>query len=150
MNHHYRRVVRVLAMLALVGLVAVATGCTSGVNEADALNVNAITADPTAYAGSIAVKGVVQNVNPADSSIVLIDETEYATCGLTPCGSAGLLPLYLPSTGASAPGGSTYDGELPVLEDKVVIVGEIKSSPQGYYFDVERVERAGQTLMAKK
>lgn len=144
------RAARALMMLALVGVVALATGCSGTTGEADALGVNAVTTDPASYTGSIAIKGVVQDVNTADSSIVLIDQTEYETCGLTPCGSAGLLPLFLPSTGTSAPGGATYEGELPVLEDKVVVVGEIKSSTQGYYFDVERVERAGQTLIAKK
>jgi len=72
----------------------------------------------------------------------MIDEGEYATCGLTPCNAAGLLPLSLPV--------AQYEGELPSLEDVVLVVGEIKSSAQGPYFDVERLERNGSVLVSRK
>lgn len=124
------------AILASVALV----GCSA--ESPNAVGVNAVMTDPAAYSGTIAIKGVVQKVDAATSSITMIDEGEYATCGLTPCNSAGLLPLSMPA--------AQYDGELPALEDVVIAVGEIKSTPQGSYFDVERVERNGSVLVSKK
>lgn len=141
---------RALALLSAGALALVLAGCSSTPATPDALAVNALTADPTAYTGTIAVRGVVQNIDPGSSTVTIIDETEYETCGLTPCGSAGLLPVAVPTMGQPSPGGSLYDGTLPALEDRVVVVGEVKSGPAGLYFDVERVERGGSTLLARK
>lgn len=143
-----RRLARLVAAVALVLALGTLVGCTSAAPET--LGVNAVMADPTAYSGQIAIKGVVQNVDATGSGITVIDETEYATCGLTPCNAAGLLPLSLP-IGASAPAGApAYEGTLPALEDVVVVVGEIKSTASGSYFEVERLERDGSVLVSKK
>lgn len=140
---------RALTVLSLAIAAALVAGCGSA-STPDALGVNAVTADLTAYTGTIAVRGIVQKIDPGTSAVTIIDETEYETCGLSPCGSAGLLPLTVPLTGAPSPGGSLYDGVLPVLEDSVVVVGEIKTGAQGMYFDVERIERGSSTLLARK
>lgn len=150
MNHFSARVKRALIIAFSAGLLVLATGCGSQTDASDALSVNAIASDPTAFTGTIAVAGVVQNVDATTSSITLIDQTEYETCGITPCGSAGLIPLHLPVSGQPSPSGALYGGELPALEEKVIVVGEIKNSEQGLYFDVHRVERGGKTLIAKK
>lgn len=136
----YGRRVSLVLVTAALAASAVLVGCSS--NTSDSVGVNAVMTDPTAYSGTIAIQGVVQKVDPATSSITVIDEGEYATCGLTPCNSAGLLPLSMPM--------AQYEGELPALEDVVVVVGEIKSMAQGSYFDVERLERNGSVLVSKK
>ena len=141
--------VRALSVLSLAVVSALVVGCGSTPTP-DALDVNAVTADPMAYTGTIAVRGIVQKIDPGSSAVTIIDETEYETCGLSPCGSAGLLPLTVPLAGAPSPGGSLYEGALPVLEDRVVVVGEIKTGEQGLYFDVERIERGSSTLLARK
>ncbi len=148
MTPHATRASRALTLIVILGLTALMAGCAAATS--DALGVNAVTADPAAFTGTIAVKGVVQNVDAATSSIVLIDEAEYATCGLVPCGSAGLLPLFLPTEGAPSPGGALYQGALPALEEVVLVEGEIKSSPEGLYFDVDRVLRGSTTLISKR
>lgn len=141
-----------LTSLAVVATAALAlmllAGC-SGTTP-NTLAVNAVMADPSAYSGRIAIKGVVQNVDAKTSSITLIDETEYATCGLTPCNTAGLLPLSLPIGASAQAGAPTYEGTLPVLKDVVVVVGEIKSTANGPYFDIERLERNGSVLVSRK
>ncbi|MDZ4178874.1 MAG: hypothetical protein U1E29_06545 [Coriobacteriia bacterium] len=147
------RLVPAVLLIALVTVLALSAGCSGGANAgaaANALAVNDIASDPNAFTGTIAVKGVVQNVDAINSSIAIIDETEYATCGLTVCNSAGIIPLFLPTAGEPSPGGALYSGSLPELEDVVVVVGEIKSAPDGLFFDVERVERSGASLIAKK
>lgn len=146
-NGGLRRPARFVAAATMLLALMLLAGCASGGSQT--LAVNAVMADPAAYSGQIAVRGVVQKVDTKNSSVTLIDETEYATCGLTPCNSAGLLLLPLP-IGAGAPsGGPAYQGELPALEDVVVVTGEIKSGANGKYFDVERVERNGSVLVSK-
>jgi len=150
MNLALARIPRMAVLATLLLTLAVIAGCTSGVDPADALGVDAVAADPGAFTGRIAILGVVQNVNEAQSLVTIIDEAEYAACGLSPCGSAGIIPLHLPTSGESGPGGTLYEGSLPALEDLVVVVGEIKSSADGIYFDVERVERGGAPLIEKR
>ena len=139
--------IRAVLVCAAALSIAFLTGCSG--SAADAVGVNAIMTDPTAFTGDIAVKGVVQNLDPTSSTISIIDEVEYASCGLTPCGSAGIMPLFVPLSAEAASGGATYSGSWPELEDVVVVVGEIKSSQTGMYFDVKRVERAGSSLLKK-
>jgi hypothetical protein len=139
--------VRAVFVCAAVLSIALLSGCSG--SGANALGVNAIMTDPTAFTGKIEVKGVVQNLDPASSTISIIDEAEYASCGLTPCSSAGIMPLFVPLSAEAASGGAAYSGSWPALEDVVVVVGEIKSSQTGLYFDVERVERAGSPLLKK-
>jgi hypothetical protein len=142
------------AALACVAALSIAilTACSG--SDGNALGVNAVMTDPTAFKGQIAVKGVVQNLDPASSVISIIDEAEFASCGLTPCSSAGIMPLFLPLSADAVPsaarGAALYTGSWPALKDVVVVVGEIKSSPNGLYFDVERVERAGSVLLKKR
>ncbi len=135
-----RRTIRsATALLALVTVVALA-GCSTA--AVDPVGVNAVMTDPGAYTGQIAITGIVQQVDKPSATVTMIDKIEYETCGLTPCGSAGLLPIYLPA--------AQYDGGLPALEDQVVVIGEIKTTPKGAYFDVERLERNGSVLVSKK
>ncbi|MDZ4169684.1 MAG: hypothetical protein U1E26_08525 [Coriobacteriia bacterium] len=146
-NRRSRRA-RLIPAAAMLLAVALLAGCSSDTPEA--IGVNAVMADPAAYTGQIAIRGVVQNVDANASSIAVIDETEYATCGLTPCNSASLLPIVLPIGTAAVAGASVYEGALPALEDVVVVVGEIKSTDSGKYFDVERIERNGSVLVSKR
>ena len=145
-----RFIFKAFTVVCLLAVPALAAGCSGTASEpAKTIGVNAIAADPGAYTGEIAVKGIVQSVDPGSSTITVIDETEYATCGLTPCNSAGIIPLFMPTSGEPSPSGDLYSGELPKLEDAVVVVGEIKTTEQGVYFDVARVERDSRTLIQK-
>ncbi len=145
-----RRFAPFIALSALALSLSVLAGCAGGASADDAIGVNALTADPQAFSGEIAVVGVVQDVSADSSAITLIDLTEYETCGLTPCGGAGILPLFLPTSGTPAPSGALYEGSLPALEDQVVVTGTIRSAESGLYFDVERVDRGSATLMTKQ
>ena len=147
-NGRSGRLTRLVPAAAMMVALALLAGCSGATPEA--IGVNAVMADPAAYTGQIAIKGVVQNVDAPGSSIMVIDETEYATCGLTPCNSASILPLSLPFGEAAAAGTPVYEGTLPALEYVVVVVGEIKSTENGKYFDVERVERNGSVLVTKR
>ncbi len=137
-----------VAAVAVVAA-AVIAGCGAQSGPASSLAVNAVMADPAAYSGQIAIEGVVQDVDPASGSLAVIDTTEYATCGLTPCNTAGILRLAVPTSG-QAPNGATYTGTMPALEDVVVVVGEFKTAEQGLYLDVARIEKGGSPLLTKR
>ena len=134
-----------LTALAVTGITLAACG-----ESVEALAVNDVATDPTAYSGDIVVVGVVQEVDSAASSIVLIDEQEYETCGLFPCAGAGLMPLYLPTGGDKTESGAEYVGTLPDLEQTVVVYGRITGSGSDVSFDVDRIESSGKTLIEKK
>lgn len=136
-----------LALVIVIALALVGCGATSPLVT---IGVDALTADPQAFTGELAVEGVVQYVDASTSTIRIIDVAEYEACGLTPCVSAGVLPLYLPTGGEPAPSGAQYEGQLPALEEVVVVVGEVRSGQGGLYFDVERVQRGSQTLISKR
>jgi hypothetical protein len=143
-------IIKSCVAIVLTAAVALGAGCSdSSAEPVSTIGVNALAADPGAYTGEIAVKGIVQSVDPGTSSITVIDETEYATCGLTPCNSAGIIPLFMPTSGEPSPSGALYAGELPNLEDAVVVIGEIKSTQEGLFFDVARVERGSKTVIEK-
>ena len=149
-----RRTVRLdhIRALVLVGVLAALmlalVGC--GGSNTDALEVNDLAADPLAYSGDIAVTGIVQEINAAESRIVLIDQIEYETCGLFPCAGAGLLPLHLPLDGTSTSAGAQYEGALPQLEQLVIVHGRITGAAGDTEFDVDRIELSGKTILEKK
>lgn len=145
-NRSMRLLVSLVAVFAAAALLA---GCSSQPGEA-AVGVNAVAADPGAYTGEITMKGVVQLVDAEKGFINIIDLTEYETCGLTPCGSAGIIPLFMPTSGEPSPAGSVYKGSLPALEEEVLVTGEIKDAADGgVIFDVTRVQRGSTTVIEK-
>jgi hypothetical protein len=151
-NMHVRvRNLRVIVpLIALVAFALLAAGCSGQQADASSIGVNAVAADPMAYSGEITMKGIVQMVDAENSYINVIDETEYETCGLTPCGSAGIIPLFLPVDGDPTAAGSLYDGQLPALEDAVLITGQVKDTGDGLMFDVTRIDRGSQTVIQKR
>jgi hypothetical protein len=56
----------------------------------------------------------------------------------------------VPVDGSPSSAGTVYSGSMPNIEDFVVVVGEVKSLPQGLVFDVHRMERGGATLLARQ
>ena len=137
------------ALAVATALTLVLAGCAADPAES-AVGVNALMADPAAFVGEIAIAGVVQDVSPDSSAIALIDADEYETCGLTPCASAGVLPLYVPTSGQPAPSGAVYEGTPPPLEDHVVVIGTVRSGDSGLYFDVERIDRGSSTIITRQ
>ena len=139
-----------IVAIAAVSVLALA-GCAGGAAEpTDTIGINALTSDPQAFSGEIAIEGIVQAITPDTSVISLIDVTEFESCGLTPCEGAGILPLFVPTSGQPAPSGALYGGTPPALEDRVVAVGTVREGDAGLYFDVERIVRGSSTLLEKQ
>lgn len=144
-----RSIALIFTLLSVIAIFF--TGC--GSEERSSIGINALAADPTAFKGEICVKGVVQQVDKENFSLVLIDEEEYKNCGIFPCAGAGMLPLYLP--GATKPMGPTptdytYKGELPKLEETITAIGTIKAMQDGLlFFEVEQVLKGTKVLVER-
>jgi len=99
-------------------------------SPAGALDVNSVASDPSAYKGTIQVRGVVANVNTSDSVFFLIDIREYKACGVVTCASK-FVPVR-------------YAGALPKVREELVVTGEMVSSPKGYLLEGKELQRLGQ------
>ena len=67
----------------------------------------------------VAVEGVVQTVSAEGQLLTLIDVREYQVCGLSDC------CLYMPVK---------WSGEMPQIEESVIVRGSIQSGDSGLVF----------------
>lgn len=104
------------------------------------INVDDVVADPIAYDGVIGIRGIVSFVYPADSTFVIIDVKEYELCGVVTCAINEMSVMVPPDQ---------YSGELPKVEDEVVVYSEIISQGDVYSLDISEVKRAGETILKR-
>lgn len=144
-----KKVASLIALLFIATLVLGACGQKGG----KAIGVNDLAADPGAYKGQINLVGVVLHQDPANRIIVLIDEGEYATCGLNPCGSAGQIPIYLPTPDSKplgdTPSNLTYKGNLPKVEATVFVLGAVTKGANGYMFEVQEIRQGSKVIVTR-
>lgn len=140
------------------------TGCVSQKGSAENVNaaedvklatvgINDLAADPTAYTGKIQIKGIVQSVDAKNFIFRLIDEEEFKTCGLDPCGAGAIITIYTPDSTrpkGKTPSNNVYDVKMPKVEDLVTVQGEIKRVNDGFLFEVDKVIKGSKTLIIKK
>ena len=99
-------------VIAAIGIVFWSSGSSKlkTVRAGGVLTVNDIQADPTAYKGTITIKGVMAGVSDKDPKIFgLIDTSEAITCKQTGCAN-----FYLPVK---------YEGTQPKDWDEVNVTG---------------------------
>jgi hypothetical protein len=120
-------------------------GCLSGAGQFGSLgsepaiiNVDDFAADPGAYSGVIAISGVVSYVESGNAVFGIIDAREYELCGVVTC-AANQIPISVPL--------SRYSGELPDIEDEVMVYGEVVNSADGYGLDVLQVRRGNKVIL---
>jgi len=126
----------VLGKLSIVGFLVVLLGAGLALalgtrpEAPGALDVNSVASDPSAYTGTIKVKGVVANVSPAETTFALIDSREYKNCGVVTCASK-FVHVH-------------YAGSLPNVKEELVVTGEMVSSPNGYVLEGKELQRLGE------
>jgi hypothetical protein len=138
-----------LVLLLSVSIVSCGVGNSSNL---PIIKVNDLGADPTAYTGKIALQGVVQQVDEERNFFNIIDEDEYATCGLG-CGTAVIITVYVPGQTkplGETPSGYIYEGAMPNVMDVVNVEGQIVQKDQQYVFEVDRVVKGNKTIIDKK
>jgi len=130
-----------LTLLLTLSLSACSIGSSSSKNL-PVIKVNDLGADPTAYTGKIALKGIVQQ----------IDEDEFDTCGLS-CSTAVIITIYVPGPSqplGETPSGYIYEGAMPQVMDLVSVEGQVVKTDQRYVFEVDRVLKGSRAIINKK
>ncbi len=135
------------------------TGCASQKGSAaenaklTTVGINALAADPAAYTGKFQIKGIVQYSDAKNFIFRLIDEEEFKTCGLDPCGAGAIITLYTPDSTlpqGKTPSSFVYDVKMPKVEDLVTVQGELVKLNEGYMFEVDKVIKGSKTLISKQ
>ncbi|UCF84084.1 MAG: hypothetical protein JSV50_00125 [Desulfobacteraceae bacterium] len=96
-------------------------------SKSQVLDVNSVAPDPSAYKGTIKIRGVVSKVFPSDSLFILIDRREYKTCGVVTCATK-LVPVR-------------YSGALPEVKEEVVVTGQMVTAEKGFIFKGKEIQR---------
>lgn len=109
----------VLSVALLVGIALAYALFFKG--SSDALQVNQVAADPSAYSGTIKVTGIMAGTSPQDPSILGIFDLKELNCTTANCNK-----IYLPVK---------HQGVMPKLGDEVLISGSfMKMSDGGFIF----------------
>ena len=94
--------------------------------DANALQVNQVAADPSAYSGTITVSGVMAGTSPQDPSVFGIFDLKELQCKTPNCNK-----LYLPVK---------YQGAMPKLGDEVQVSGSFVPVSGSYFFSATNVK----------
>jgi len=95
--------------------------------NADALQVNQVASDPSAYSGTITVTGIMAGTSPQNPSILGIFDLKELNCTTANCNK-----IYLPVK---------YQGAMPKLGDEVLISGSfMKMSGGGFIFSASTLK----------
>ena len=114
--------ITIIATTAILAAIAFAVVQRSGAN---ALNVNDVGSDPSAYSGVITITGIVAGASQQDTSIIgMMDKRELQ------CTTPNCKKLYLPFRAT---------GYSPVRGDEVRITGRFLSATEGYLFIADNV-----------
>lgn len=111
----------VCAFIVLTGAVLL-----SGCNQAPALNVNEVGADPAAYTGTITVVGVTKGFSRNDPAVFGIIDLKEMQCTSPTC-SMPVLPVK-------------FAGKIPALGDEVRVTGNFVQVQGGYLFSADDVK----------
>ncbi len=76
------------------------------------LNVDEVVVDPSAYQGTITVTGIVYATDTGQKLFAIIDKREYERCKTITCATKYLKVRW--------------DGNLPVKEKKVMVIGNLR------------------------
>lgn len=93
---------------------------------ANALQVNQVAADPSAYRGTITVTGIMAGTSPRDPSVFGIFDLKELKCTTPNCNK-----LYLPVK---------YPGNMPKPGDEVKVSGSFMQTPGGYLFSASKLK----------
>jgi hypothetical protein len=96
-------------------------------SSSDAIMVNDLAANPAAYLGHLSVIGVVAAVK-ADQGFTVVDQREYAACGLSCFEEPETRKIPV-----------RWDGSPPKLQQTVRITGVLEKSDRGLVFSAKSV-----------
>lgn len=94
--------------------------------NADALQVNQVASDPSAYSGTITVTGIMAGTSPQDPGVFGIFDLKELQCKSPNCNK-----IYLPVR---------YQGTMPKLGDEVQVSGSFVPVSGSYIFSASNVK----------
>jgi len=94
--------------------------------EANALQVNQLAADPSAYSGTITVTGIMAGTSPQDPTIFGIFDLKELSCTTPNCNK-----IYLPVKS---------QGKIPKQGDEVLVSGNFLKTNDGFLFSASSVK----------
>lgn len=94
--------------------------------DANALQVNQVASDPTAYSGTITVSGIMAGTSPQDPSVFGIFDLKELQCKTPNCNK-----IYLPVKS---------QGTMPKPGDEVRISGSFVNTSNGYLFSASNIK----------
>lgn len=94
--------------------------------DANALQVNQVASDPSAYSGAVTVTGIMAGTSPQDPSVFGIFDLKELKCTTPNCNK-----LYLPVR---------YQGAMPKPGDEVRISGSFIQTTGGYLLSASSVK----------
>jgi hypothetical protein len=115
----------ILIAVALVACVAMSYALFFRGN-ANALQVNQVAADPSAYNGKVTVTGIMAGTSPQDPNVFGIFDLKELQCTTPNCNK-----IYLPVK---------HQGTIPKPGDEVRISGSFVSTNGGYLFSASNVK----------
>jgi hypothetical protein len=121
--------------MAAVGILATCVYAQQPIDSISPASVQATTvdnlaSDPVAHLGEVAVVGVVAAVK-AGQGFIIVDEREYAACGLSCFNEPGTRKIPV-----------RWDGAPPKLQQTVRIAGVLEKSDRGLVFSAKNVTEA--------
>lgn len=114
----------ILAATVALGVVLSYALFSNGIGKA--LNVNEVSSDPGAYAGTITITGIMGGTSPQDPTLFGIMDIKELQCTTANCNKV-LVPVK-------------YQGKLPVLGDEVRATGKFFKYEGGYVFAAENLK----------
>lgn len=94
--------------------------------DANALQVNQVGADPSAYSGTITVTGIMAGTSPQDPTIFGMFDLKELQCTTPNCNK-----LYLPVK---------YQGAIPKPGDEVRVSGSFIKTTDGFLFSASNIK----------
>lgn len=95
-------------------------------DSANALQVNQVAADPSAYSGTITVTGIMAGTSPQDPSVFGMFDLKELQCKTANCNK-----IYLPVK---------YQGTMPKPGDEVQVTGTFIPVSGSYFFSATTVK----------
>jgi len=97
--------------------------------------------DPKAYAGQVAVVGLVEEVYPERRTFTLCDNDAEVGCK-DGCCPATKFPAAVPS--------EKFDGDLPAKSEQVIVIGKLTPGTTGYSFEITEVRKGSDVIIKPK
>ncbi len=94
--------------------------------DANALQVNQLASDPSAYSGTITVTGIMAGTSPQDPSVFGIFDLKELKCTTPNCNK-----IYLPVKS---------QGTIPKQGDEVLVTGSFLKTNDGFLFSASSVK----------